>query len=144
MWPATRVGAVGGAEGDRTPDLVNAIHALSQLSYIPVGGEGFYWRGRAVSSVRVARVPRRHVIRMHVVGEVIILEGDAARPAGTGRAHRERTARRVLGRRVVGHGQVGRRAGAAHRLGRRAVRAGLGVGAEFRCGSARFGEPQRV
>ena len=24
-----------GAEGDRTPDLVNAIHALSQLSYSP-------------------------------------------------------------------------------------------------------------
>ena len=27
---------VGGAEGDRTPDLMNAIHALSQLSYGPV------------------------------------------------------------------------------------------------------------
>ena len=26
-----------GAEGDRTPDLVNAIHALSQLSYSPMG-----------------------------------------------------------------------------------------------------------
>lgn len=25
----------GGAEGDRTPDLVNAIHALYQLSYDP-------------------------------------------------------------------------------------------------------------
>jgi hypothetical protein len=25
-----------GAEGDRTPDLVNAIHALSQLSYSPL------------------------------------------------------------------------------------------------------------
>ena len=25
-----------GGEGDRTPDLVNAIHALSQLSYAPV------------------------------------------------------------------------------------------------------------
>lgn len=24
-----------GAKGDRTPDLVNAIHALSQLSYSP-------------------------------------------------------------------------------------------------------------
>ena len=24
-----------GGEGDRTPDLVNAIHALSQLSYAP-------------------------------------------------------------------------------------------------------------
>src|SRR6266404_9978226 len=26
----------GGAEGDRTPDLMNAIHALSQLSYGPI------------------------------------------------------------------------------------------------------------
>jgi hypothetical protein len=25
----------GGAEGNRTPDLMNAIHALSQLSYSP-------------------------------------------------------------------------------------------------------------
>lgn len=25
----------GGDEGDRTPDLMNAIHALSQLSYVP-------------------------------------------------------------------------------------------------------------
>src|SRR5262245_34021528 len=29
--PASR----DGGEGDRTPDLVNAIHALSQLSYAP-------------------------------------------------------------------------------------------------------------
>jgi hypothetical protein len=27
--------ACHGGEGDRTPDLVNAIHALSQLSYAP-------------------------------------------------------------------------------------------------------------
>ncbi len=27
--------APDGGEGDRTPDLVNAIHALSQLSYAP-------------------------------------------------------------------------------------------------------------
>ena len=26
----------GGAEGDRTPDLMHAMHALSQLSYSPV------------------------------------------------------------------------------------------------------------
>ena len=26
---------IGGVEGDRTPDLMNAIHALSQLSYDP-------------------------------------------------------------------------------------------------------------
>ena len=33
--PAARPTASGG-EGDRTPDLVNAIHALSQLSYAPI------------------------------------------------------------------------------------------------------------
>ena len=27
--------STNGGEGDRTPDLVNAIHALSQLSYAP-------------------------------------------------------------------------------------------------------------
>ena len=27
--------SASGGEGDRTPDLVNAIHALSQLSYAP-------------------------------------------------------------------------------------------------------------
>ena len=27
----------GGDKGDRTPDLMTASHALSQLSYIPVG-----------------------------------------------------------------------------------------------------------
>ena len=26
---------LGGDEGNRTPDLMNAIHALSQLSYVP-------------------------------------------------------------------------------------------------------------
>src|SRR5437763_5199288 len=32
---ASRRLAFSGGEGDRTPDLVNAIHALSQLSYAP-------------------------------------------------------------------------------------------------------------
>ena len=27
---------IGGAEGDRTPDLMTASHALSQLSYGPI------------------------------------------------------------------------------------------------------------
>ena len=31
----TQTGRNGGAREDRTPDLVNAIHALSQLSYGP-------------------------------------------------------------------------------------------------------------
>ena len=33
-----------GAEGDRTPDLVNAIHALSQLSYSPATMDNEQWR----------------------------------------------------------------------------------------------------
>ena len=36
-----------GGEGDRTPDLVNAIHALSQLSYAPVS---FLARDRRIGS----------------------------------------------------------------------------------------------
>ena len=36
FWsPRARKQGDGGAEGGRTPDLVNAIHALSQLSYSP-------------------------------------------------------------------------------------------------------------
>ncbi len=31
---------VGGARGNRTPDLLNAIQALSQLSYGPIAGSG--------------------------------------------------------------------------------------------------------
>ena len=30
------VDVIGGAEGDRTPDLMTASHALSQLSYGPI------------------------------------------------------------------------------------------------------------
>jgi hypothetical protein len=33
--PGRRTPISHGDEGDRTPDLVNAIHALSQLSYVP-------------------------------------------------------------------------------------------------------------
>jgi hypothetical protein len=32
---AVMPGGIGGAEGDRTPDLMTASHALSQLSYGP-------------------------------------------------------------------------------------------------------------
>ncbi len=41
--------ACSGGEGDRTPDLVNAIHALSQLSYAP----------DRLPSIRVASSVRR-------------------------------------------------------------------------------------
>ena len=35
---ALNVDLIGGAEGDRTPDLMTASHALSQLSYGPIFG----------------------------------------------------------------------------------------------------------
>ena len=46
--PTGKEAGSGGAEGGRTPDLVNAIHALSQLSYSPTGPEvggcaGYRW-----------------------------------------------------------------------------------------------------
>ena len=31
-----RIDFIGGAEGDRTPDLMTASHALSHLSYSPI------------------------------------------------------------------------------------------------------------
>ena len=37
----TQTGRNGGAREDRTPDLVNAIHALSQLSYGPISFSGW-------------------------------------------------------------------------------------------------------
>jgi hypothetical protein len=51
----------GGAEGDRTPDLVNAIHALSQLSYGPrsVGKPGQAF----VLAARLSR-PRRAIAQV--------------------------------------------------------------------------------
>ena len=39
--------SIGGAEGDRTPDLMTASHALSQLSYGPVS---------VVSATKIVRV----------------------------------------------------------------------------------------
>ena len=47
--PAALAAPLSGGEGDRTPDLVNAIHALSQLSYAPL----LYCRARF-------RAPRQH------------------------------------------------------------------------------------
>ncbi len=35
MYKRLKVEVLSGADGDRTHDLVNAIHALSQLSYSP-------------------------------------------------------------------------------------------------------------
>ena len=45
----TRRAKAGGAERDRTADLVNAIHALSQLSYGPVQNARGNWVSREVA-----------------------------------------------------------------------------------------------
>jgi hypothetical protein len=37
IYSSAYVLVFGGAEGNRTPDLLNAIQALSQLSYDPTG-----------------------------------------------------------------------------------------------------------
>jgi hypothetical protein len=44
-----------GDEGDRTPDLVNAIHALSQLSYVPEVQAAESHRGRSTGTAKPTR-----------------------------------------------------------------------------------------
>ena len=46
-----------GDEGDRTPDLVNAIHALSQLSYVPEVQAAESHRGRSTGAAKPTRSP---------------------------------------------------------------------------------------
>ena len=46
---------IGGAEGDRTPDLRIANAALSQLSYGPMGGADYVRRGWTMSSAAEPR-----------------------------------------------------------------------------------------
>lgn len=61
--------AFGGDKGVRTPDLMTASHALSQLSYIPMGRrkrrEGNYtntlWRRKGVIYVVVLECRRKYV-----------------------------------------------------------------------------------
>ncbi len=45
MLPTFFADIYGGAEGDRTPDLYNAIVALSQLSYGPI----FFFLGTSIA-----------------------------------------------------------------------------------------------
>ncbi len=47
------MGSTGGDEGSRTPDLLNAIQALSQLSYIPEP----YRAALARHSISIATLP---------------------------------------------------------------------------------------
>ena len=49
-----RPGGLGGADRDRTDDLLNAIQALSQLSYSPTRGARLYVAPASVSRNRAA------------------------------------------------------------------------------------------
>ena len=40
IWALSRIDSIGGAEEDRTPDLLCARQVLSQLSYGPASKDG--------------------------------------------------------------------------------------------------------
>ena len=45
-------GILGGAKGIRTPDLLNAIQALSQLSYSPIAQRGVFYTPDSILSIK--------------------------------------------------------------------------------------------
>ena len=55
---------IGGAEGDRTPDLMTASHALSQLSYGPKGVGGRRERPMQTSLAFCVESSNRQVTRI--------------------------------------------------------------------------------
>ena len=58
---------LGGDEEIRTPDLLRAREALSQLSYIPVAGGGPFWtRTRDLSLIRTALSPTELKAPSHI------------------------------------------------------------------------------
>ena len=61
-----------GGEGNRTPDLVNAIHALSQLSYAP--GDGRVRRGTEANRLE----PRSIAVGIRGVNEMGLAKTSAA------------------------------------------------------------------
>src|SRR5207249_7090901 len=76
-----------GAEGDRTPDLMSAIHALSQLSYSPIGSgrESRDKRTRCGRSGRAALgVTRAHAGELTVDDAVELLEIEGLRDVRCG------------------------------------------------------------
>jgi hypothetical protein len=57
--PLTHFVVSGGAEGNRTPHLLNAIQALSQLSYSPKNVLAHIKSERGVSTVFVGKISER-------------------------------------------------------------------------------------
>src|SRR4051812_9702388 len=72
---SARVAEVGGADRDRTDDLLNAIQALSQLSYGPTGRRIVQIGGRSVKRWRAGAPPSATIqplaitLRCHPFGE---------------------------------------------------------------------------
>jgi hypothetical protein len=60
-WAGLVLGNFGGAEGNRTPDLLHAMQALSQLSYSPEGGGRFATRSRRRRQLFAARRTEKSV-----------------------------------------------------------------------------------
>ena len=140
--PACRSDLTCGAVGDRTPDLMTASHALSQLSYGPVWGERVREPGTHQARRRVARRYSGALVGGGAAAEVC---GGAA---GRARGDRERCRpQKPLGAacrwpteresaRHAGHGTERRRGGSGGDL---RIRGGGGTG------SGRGGrEPARV
>src|ERR1039457_2779775 len=79
---------IGGAERGRTADLLNAIQALSQLSYSPTGGKTFQLIRTSPPSqsnlppvaMRLAdAVQRRDILRDHLAALIVGHSGEIAR-----------------------------------------------------------------
>ena len=113
-----------GGEGDRTPDLVNAIHALSQLSYAPVLVVARWvlmlQRGKLVAASR--RVKQKSCRPSLSITTHALLETQAAR---VDRCARRRSLGRVTDRlNLIGVAQLG----FIRRTGRWAADASRAVG----------------
>src|SRR6266581_1683344 len=70
VLPVTPRGIVYGAEGARTPDLLGAIQALSQLSYSPEGELKLNSPGgwfKRISSISIRQISRRQQMRFLTV-----------------------------------------------------------------------------
>src|SRR6266576_3376816 len=95
MCPACLETSHHGARGTRTPDLLGAIQALSQLSYSPAGADVWPCVRRRESSRR--KGPRRHSIvcrRMGLLDDAIrdhleLKRRRGADPGEVARAQRE-------------------------------------------------------
>ena len=66
----------GGAEGNRTPDLLNAIQALSQLSYTPEARGSLAMKGGCVKRLYSKKAERRNGLAVLIPGEAYWFYGN--------------------------------------------------------------------